>query len=326
MKIHNPNDLEFDSQTLRALARGDLDPVRLAVEKHREQKNLPTQADAIPNKPSAQSARQKRSAGLPSQLSQGSNVARGQASERTRERSRAQSKGQSKAQLKQSAGTGKSLQERQAEYQALQQKREQLAEIVRQCEALEVLKFETLAMKQYPAPETIAAARRRRDIWLFSALFCLSLAFIGWQGLLSAWVAGVATGLLVILLAFALTPFRQLFYQLPTLSQLKSLRKAMEFAALNHVKMLEGNNGLAYQCQRMQSYRSELSERRFQRLVVLSKQGQVVKAIASVAGIRLYLSYLLEARQAFVVVKQEYMKTSGTLQKDYSDLALGSLQ
>ena len=100
----------------------------------------------------------------------------------------------------------------------------------------------------------------------------------------------------------------------------------MEFKALNHIKMLEGDRGLAWQCQRMRSYRPSLGDKRFERLVLLSQQRNLLKAMRTVAGIRMYLSYLLEAQQAFSLVKQDYMKTSTQLKRDYASFSTEKLQ
>ena len=302
MKIHNPNELDFDPQTLRALARGDLDPVRLAVEQHHQQKNKPAKRE-----PKQRQTKTKSTANLP-------------AIEKSENRVEKETKARkpAKPELK------KSREERLAELKALREKRNRLARIISQCEALEVVNYETLAMKFYPEGDAVAAAKRRRDVWLLCCLFCASIVIVGWQGLLSAWVTGVVFGLLVVLLAFLLEPFRTMFYRVPTLNQLNSRRKAMEFRALNHIKMLEGGNGLVFQCQMMSAYRPALSDKRYQRLVFLSQRGYVVRAIQTVAGIRLYLSYMLEAQRAFALIKQEYMKTAGKLKNDYPDLALDS--
>jgi len=313
MKIHNPNDLDFDPQSLLALARGELDPVRLAVEEHRQQGNQAGSAQITND----QHNRQALSAApaIAGAKSRGKPPARQRGSKSTAKESAVKSNIPG-------SGPKKSAEERLAERDALLLKRRKLARIIRECEALEVVNYDTLAMKYYPEGAAIAAAKRRRDIWLLCCLFCGSMVLVGWQGILSPWFTGLMFGLLVVLLAFCLEPFRHLFYKVPTLSQLKAMRKAMEFKALSHIRMLEGKNGLAFYCQNMIGYNTVLTNKRFQRLVALSKHGSLIKAVQSVAGIRLYLLYVLEAQKAFALVKQQYMKTSSRLSTEFADLAL----
>ena len=310
MKIHNPNDLEFDSESIRELIRSDLDPVRLAVEDHRKQRaRTPVTSGSAAGgaqmlQPDVERSRQPSTVAAPS---------------KQREHG---ASGTSASLRGDATPVRKSRDERIAEHQTLATRYRQLAKILVECEALELVDYEILALKLYPGGQLIAAAKRRRDLWLMACLFLTSLALIGWLGFFAAWVTGMLIGLLVVCLSFVVSPIRAIFYKLPTLRQLNALRKTMEYRALNHVKMLEGGNGLAFQCQRMASVRASLTEKRFQRLVLLSRQGMLIKAMQSVAGIRLYLSYLLEAQNAYLKVKHQYLEVSAKLKSDYLDLNL----
>ncbi len=326
MKIHNPNNLEFDAGSLRALARGELDPVRQAVEDHKEERRH--QQQKSPHQDRRQSTRALKPAG----------------SQRAANKESPRTDGHLPAASGRSAGNNNEVaapphqksrdsavkkeedklteEQRREQYETLRNKQFELTEIIRECEALEVLDFDLLALKSYPDGLSLSTAKRRRDLWLLCCLFCLALILLGWQGMIAPWIAGMSLGVLILLGTLMIRPIRKILFTAETVGDLKQTRKTMEFRALNHIKMLEGSNGLAYQCQMMLSFRPSLAERRFQRIVMLSQQSNLIKAIRSVAGIRLYLTYLVEAQQAYRLVKQEYMKTASLLKREFADFTL----
>ena len=308
MKIHNATDLDLDPAELRALARGELDPVRRAIEEH---KARPSQIPEPVRKPRT---RKPASANLPASNPGGKtpstiNPAKEQVARQQKDKTAVEPKPDPKA-IEAS---------RREEFEALREKLKQYVQIIRACEPLEVLNYDVLALKYYPDMVDVLGAKRRRDLWFLAILFTFGLFLIGWQGLLPAWIAGSSMGISLALCAFAIPQIRALFLKVPSHRQLVQRKKEMEFRAMSHIRMLEGSNGLAYQCQMMLPYRKVLGDKRYHRIVILSRQKAIIKAMRSVAAIRLYLMYMLEAQQAFKEVKDSYMKVSSKLKTDFAD-------
>ncbi|WP_020408781.1 hypothetical protein [Hahella ganghwensis] len=333
MKIHNSTQRDLEPEELRALARGELDPIKKAIEEHRS-KNLPATSEkgAGGSKPPAQKTdrNDKRSPAksrLPAKGGQNalagkeSKVATGNESSVSNSSTRGGADKTAPAGKENPQAAQQSAEQRKQEWQKLKEKQVRLIQIIRECEPLEVLNYELLALKQYPDAVRILSAKRRRDLWLLADLLALGVFLIGWFGFFPAWVAGVAFGVLIALLSFAIPPIRHMFVKVPDHKELVEQKKAIEFRAISHIRMLEGSNGLAYQCQMMLPYRKSLGDKRYRRIVLLSRQKAIIKAMRSAAAIRLYLMYMLEAQQAFKVVKNEYMKTSSRLQSEFVDLA-----
>ncbi|WP_241566818.1 hypothetical protein [Hahella sp. KA22] len=326
MKIHNPNDFDLDPKTLRSLARGDMDPVRRAVEEHRSN-TLPAAKESQPTAkspaktPAAPPSDPRTSKDLSKTKSNG--VAPSAQSLKKAEQKKAeQKKAEQKKAEQKKAEAAESEEDRKRRYRETVAQRNQLTQILRECEALEVMNYDVLAIKHYPQTIDLISARRRRDLWLLSCLLSFAVFLIGWQGGLNAWVAGIAFGFFVAISALAIPPLRRLFIKNAGYSELVRQRKELEFRAITHIRMLEGGNGLAYQCLMMSTYRKSLLDRRYRRLVTLSKQGQLIKAMRTVAAIRLYLQYLLEAQQAFEITKNKYMEASAKIKTEFADLAL----
>ncbi len=311
MKIHNSSDFDLDPAELRALARGDLDPVRLAVEEHKVR-------PAKTPEPAAKSrSKSSASSGLPAARQQSN----GLASTKKTPGGPANRPGASKPDPteKSQQPPKRSEESRREEFETLREQLKQYIQIIRACEPLEVLNYDLLALKHYPDAVEVLGSKRRRDLWFMAIMLTSGLFLIGWQGLLPAWIAGSSLGLALALGAFAIPQVRGLFLKVPSHRQLVQRKKSMEFRAMSHIRMLEGSDGLAYQCQMMLPYRRALGDKRFHRIVVLSRQKAIIKAMRSVAAIRLYLMYMLEAQQAFKEVKNGYMKVSSKLKTDFSD-------
>ncbi|WP_431685911.1 hypothetical protein [Hahella sp. NBU794] len=311
MKIHNPNDFDLDPKTLRSLARGDMDPVRRAVEEHRSN-TLPAAKESQP----AAKSPAKTPAAPPSDPRANKDIAKAKSNGVA-----PPAQGAKKAEQKK-ADAAESEEDRKRRYRETVAQRNQLTQILRECEALEVMNYDVLAIKHYPQTIDLISARRRRDLWLLSCLLSFAVFLIGWQGGLNAWIAGIAFGFFVALSALAIPPLRRLFIKNAGYGELVRQRKELEFRAITHIRMLEGSNGLAYQCLMMSTYRKSLLDRRYRRLVTLSQQGQLIKAMRTVAAIRLYLQYLLEAQQAFEITKNKYMEASAKIKTEFADLAL----
>ncbi|WLQ16905.1 hypothetical protein O5O45_13375 [Hahella aquimaris] len=311
MKIHNPNEFDLDPKTLRSLARGDMDPVRRAVEEHRSN-TLP----AAKEPPPTAKTPAKTQVAPKSDPRANKDLAKAKSNSAV-----TPAQGAPKAEQKK-AEAAESEEDRKRRYRETVAQRNQLTQILRECEALEVMNYEVLAIKHYPQTIDVISARRRRDLWLLSCLLSFAVFLIGWQGGLNAWVAGIAFGFFVALSALAIPPLRRLVIKNAGYSELVRQRKELEFRAITHIRMLEGGNGLAYQCLMMSPYRKSLLDRRYRRLVTLSQQGQLIKAMRTVAAIRLYLQYLLEAQQAFEIAKNKYMEASAKIKTEFADLAL----
>jgi len=309
MKIHNGTDLELDPAELRALARGELTSGRRVIEEHKVRPNQTPELvkkSRLKSSASANLSAAKRGGALSSTNSP--------ANERV-----------TRQQADKSAATAEPTDpnatetSRREEFEVLRERLKQYVQIIRACEPLEVLNYDVLALKSYPDMVDVLGAKRRRALWFLAIMLMSGLFLIGFQGGLPAWIAGSSLGGALALLAFAIPQIRSLFLTLPSYRQLVQSKKEMEFRAMSHIRMLEGSNGLAYQCQMMLPYRKVLGDKRYHRIVVLSRQKAMIKAMRSAAAIRLYLMYMLEAQQAFKEVKDGYMKVSSKLKTDFAD-------
>ncbi len=325
MKIHNPNnlDVEVDLSALRAMVRGDLDPVRQALEERRDgsrqtavgRQRMPLNAEQRdePRGKGLSLVAERGGANFPAPAGGQLPVPGGQAP-------MAVSRGARQASSTPAPAPGPSAEEIEARRQLLFDRRKVLANIIKECEALEVLNPETLALRDYPQMERLMVARKWRDLWFVATLLCAAVAAMGWFGLLGPWLAGVAAGGLVFGLSLTLAPVRQFFLRRDhSLPALLEYRRTLEFRALNHIRLLEGRNGLAWHCQAMREQRPSLAQKRYQRMAVLSRQGLLLKAMRNVGAFRFYLQYLLEAREGFAVVKREYLEVSAALVREFGE-------
>ena len=123
-----------------------------------------------------------------------------------------------------------------------------------------------------------------------------------------AWVGGSAFGLLFITLCFAIKPFRRFFSAEPTLHELLQERKKLEFRALNHIKLLEGQEGLAWKCRKLAKYNQNLKRTLFQGVMDVSAKKRLFGVIREKKHIRLYLQLMLEAEKAYKRLQKDYLK------------------
>ena len=296
VKVHHPNtlDLDKDLARLRALARQDEDPVTRAVhEAHQPVKaTAPGKGSTSSQLPATRSARPPATA------------AQAPAAEQN-----ASTPGPQQAPEKRAA-------EPVEDPEVLKKKLRRAADIIRHCEALELLNDQALQLPDYPQPHELMLARWRRDLWLLSCLVALAVSVMGLLDWVNPWIAGVAAGLLVLLLAAGIPAVaRFCLPQWAGYAELRDRQRQLEYAAIAHVRMLEGAHGLAWHCQMMLDYDQRLGQRRYARMVELSKRRMLIRALRGVGAFRLYLQYLRLAQSAFVRVKQEYVATSGTLKQ-----------
>ncbi len=175
------------------------------------------------------------------------------------------------------------------------------------CEPVMGMNYDCLAMDDYPDNETVAKARQDRDYWValcsvFFLLFCLGL-----MGFLPAWIAATSCGLTILSVVFAFSPLRTAFFSRPPLGELLDQRKMIEFRALNHIHFLEGKDGLAWRCAKLQKYNSNLSRRMFDGLIRFSKDGSIREFIKERRHVRLYLLFMVEAQKAYKRCQNDYL-------------------
>lgn len=319
MKIHNPNnlDLEKDLTTLRALVRGDLHPALQAVEEHKERRATKPPAvrggDKKSEKQGGAASASSTKASLPANRP-GSQLAAPKKESGSVKVGAEKDEGSPAGK---SAGTAIGSPQ---SYEDLIKKRRELVDILSHCEALEIVNPKILSVPEYPSAELMLFSRRRRDLWRLALLFAIGLSLVGLTGVLNPWVAGIATGTAVFLMLLGVPQVRR-FLPLKDNSyqELKRRRKELELEAIRHIKMLEGREGLAWQCQRMKGRNHRLAEKRYERMVVLSRQGILIKGLRNVAAFRFYLQYLREAQKTFREIKAEYTELAATLNREYGD-------
>ncbi|TBW59390.1 hypothetical protein EZI54_00045 [Marinobacter halodurans] len=180
--------------------------------------------------------------------------------------------------------------------------------LLRQCERVLLLDFNTLAMPDWPDNFSLATARRRRDLWLFSASLAAVVFLAGVPGLVPAWVAGSGFGAFV-LIALSGVPFiRRLFSSRPSYMDLLLLRQQRLREARSHVSHLEGDEGLAWQCAMMAECNPALRSTRFGTLVNLSEKRVLARQLRRREHIRLYLIFMLEAEKAYDRLQSRYFE------------------
>lgn len=171
--------------------------------------------------------------------------------------------------------------------------------LLRQCDRVLLMDFELLAMSDWPDNYTVAAARRGRDVWLFSSLLAAVVFVSGMTGLVPAWIAGSGFGVFVILLLYGLPSIRRVITRTPSYLDLIIKRRRMLQDARKHIQHLEGDDGLAWQCARMAEFNTALRAMRFNQLLVLSERRQLAKHLTRREHVRLYLIFMLEAEKAY---------------------------
>ncbi len=191
------------------------------------------------------------------------------------------------------------------------------------CQTLLNVNYEWLDLDDYPDNRSVAFAKRNRDYWLFVC----SVEFVVFLGgvleLVPALVGGVSFGLLFITLCFSVKGFRRFFTSEPTLSELLQVRKRLEFRALNHIKLLEGQEGLAWKCRKLKKYNSNLERKIFMGVMDISAQKRLFTVIKEKKHIRLYLQLMLEAEKAYKRLQSAYLQVHfKNLEKGVDDLAI----
>ncbi len=199
---------------------------------------------------------------------------------------------------------------KQAPINKLQQKVQQhrKKKLLAGCEACMGMNYDTLAMDDYPSNEQVAEAKRDRDYWTAVCAVCTVVFFFGLVGLVPAVIAGVSCGAALLGFTLAFTPVRQRFFSAPSLKELISQRKAIEFRALTHIQFLEGTSGLAWRCEHMRKYNNNLERKLFRGLVQCSRARNMMDIIRTKKQIRLYLLFMIESQKAYKRLQMDYLE------------------
>lgn len=190
----------------------------------------------------------------------------------------------------------------------LKQQQRARKRLIADCQEVMNVNYDWLLLDDYPDNRTVAIAKRSRDYWLFLCCAEFIVFCAGVLELVPAWVGGSAFGLFFITYCFSFKSFRRFFTSEPTLGELLQKRKMLEFRALNHIKLLEGQDGLAWRCRRLAKYNGNLNRTLFQGVMDVSAQKRLFGVIKEKKHIRLYLQLMLEAEKAYKRVQKEYMK------------------
>lgn len=201
---------------------------------------------------------------------------------------------------------------RKRDEQKLQQQRK--LSLIRDCEGVLLVNYDWLDMPNYPPNELLALARRHTEYVMLTSVIFIVIAILAVNEWVPAWVGGTAVGLFFLLLSVWFTRIRYLLISSPSYKDVMRERKKMEFRAIGHIKLLEGNQGLAAAVFKMAPYNSALSKPVFQMLIKYSRVNKLPSIIRSRAHIRLYLLYMLEAEKAYKRLKDDYFSTHRELQ------------
>ena len=180
--------------------------------------------------------------------------------------------------------------------------------LLRQCDRVLLMDFNLLAMNDWPDNFTLAAARRRRDLWLTGALAAAAVFLSGLTGFVPAWLAGGGFGAFVIILLLGLPAIRRVYTSRPSYLDLLLRRHRLLADARRHPAHLEGKEGLVWQCVGMAEYNPALKNPRFSGLVRLSEQRALPRSLTRREHVRLYLIFLLEAEKAYAKVQQAFFE------------------
>ena len=180
--------------------------------------------------------------------------------------------------------------------------------LLRRCDRVLLMDFDILAMNDWPDNFTLAAARRRRDLWLLAALVCATVFLSGLTGFVPAWLAGGGFGSFVIILLLGLPAIRRIYTSRPSYLDLLLQRRRMLADARRHAGHLEGREGLVWQCVEMADYNPALRHPRFSHLVELSERRLLPRYLTRREHVRLYLIFLLEAEKAYTRVQEAFLE------------------
>lgn len=178
--------------------------------------------------------------------------------------------------------------------------------MLRQCDRVLLLDFDLLALPDWPDNYSLVAARRNRDLWLFSALSAAIVFLSGMTGFVPAWIAGGGFGAFVIILLMGVPAIRRLYTSRPSYMDLVVRRRRLLRDARKHIEHLEGREGLVWQCARMAEFNSSLKATRFSELLALSERRSLARNMTRREHVRLYLVYLLEAEKAYARAQQAF--------------------
>ncbi|PSF06723.1 hypothetical protein [Marinobacter halophilus] len=178
--------------------------------------------------------------------------------------------------------------------------------MLRQNDRVLLMDFDLLAMSDWPDNYEMAAARRSRDLWVFSALVAASVFLSGLTGFIPAWIAGGGFGAFIIILLLGVPFVRRMYSGKPSYLDLVVKRQRLLKDARKHIEHLEGKEGLIWQSARMAEYNPALRHTRFSELLRLSEQRSLVRNITRREYVRLYLIYLMEAEKAYGRVQQAF--------------------
>ncbi|MET4024907.1 hypothetical protein ABIE59_000418 [Marinobacter sp. MBR-99] len=185
-------------------------------------------------------------------------------------------------------------------------KQRRLRLVLRQCDRVLLMDFDLLSMSDWPTNYQMAAARRSRDLWVFSALVAATIFLSGLTGFIPAWIAGGGFGAFVIILLLGVPMIRRIYTEKPSYLDLVVKRQRLLRDARKHVEHLEGKEGLVWQCARMADYNPALKHPRFSDIIRLSEQRVLAKHLVRREYVRLYLIYMLEAEKAYSRVQQAF--------------------
>ncbi len=181
-----------------------------------------------------------------------------------------------------------------------------LRRLLRQCDRVLLLEFDTLAMSRWPDAFTVAMARRRRDLWLMLLVLTGLVFASGITGFVPAWIAGGGLGAMVVLVLSGLPAVRHLFTDSPSYLELLLRRRQLLHEARLHIRNLEGSTGLIWQCPQMQEFNPALRASRFAGIIRLSEQRVLSRSLTRREHVRLCLIYLMEAEKAYGRLQQAY--------------------
>ncbi|PXX90977.1 hypothetical protein DIT71_10735 [Marinobacter vulgaris] len=180
--------------------------------------------------------------------------------------------------------------------------------MLKQCDRVLLLDFDLLALPDWPDNYTLAAARRSRDLWLFSALLTAIVFLSGMTGFVPAWIAGGGFGAFVIILLMGVPGVRRLYTSRSSYMDLIIRRRRLLRDARKHIEHLEGKEGLLWQCARMAEFNPALRSTRFSELLALSERRVLARNMTRRQHVRLYLVYLLEAEKAYSRAQQAFFE------------------
>ncbi len=193
------------------------------------------------------------------------------------------------------------------EHRQAQTELKNLRLMLRQCDRVLLMDFDLLSMSDWPDNYSLAQARRRRDLWLLSALVAATLFLSGLTGFVPAWVAGGAFGASVIILLLGVPAIRRIYTSKPSYLDLVWRRQTMLSDARKHIAHLEGSEGLVWQCARMARYNASLRHGRFSDMIRLSEQRVLPRCLTKRENFRHYLIYMLEAERAYNKIQQAFL-------------------